>query len=272
MRTQLTVRALAAVALIALPSMAAAQVQQWTPSRDPLAVWSVPQWPGPDMRMPIPMQARGLPLPTIGLPLPPTTIVPATPRGRTQHSQMPSGSPHGRPHWNGQQVYGQQVYGQQFYGPQVYATIPLFYMTPIVDAVQHALPPPAAPPEPAKGSVALVVQPGSAQVRVDGYYVGTADEFDGTQRTLMLDAGPHTIELSENGFEAMRFQVMADARQPIVYRRELSRVASPSVPPAAADWKPSPMWTVPGCYIGNVPPKEAGLPATCDPARGVRIR
>ena len=105
---------------------------------------------------------------------------------------------------------------------------------------------------------------------MDGYYVGTADEFDGNPRTLMLDAGPHTIELSENGFEPMRFQVMADASQPIVYRRELSQAAPPPPPPPAAE--PSPMWVVPGCYIGNVPPEEAGLPATCDPARAVRLR
>ena len=70
-----------------------------------------------------------------------------------------------------------------------------------------------------------MVEPGSAQVFVDGSYVGTADEFDGTRRTLMLDPGAHSIELSESGYETMRFQVMPDASQPIVYRRALTRVA-----------------------------------------------
>ncbi len=256
-----------ALAMIASPAGVSAQVQQRTPSRDPLPSMAIPQWPNPSMRQAIPMPTIGLPLPTIGLPLPPTTLVPPVQAQRPVHMRPSAGQHYGR-RYNGQHP--------QIYGPQIYPTLPfLYYMTPIVDARQHALPPPVAPPQPTKGSVAFVVQPGSAEVRVDGYYVGTADEFDGTRRTLMLDPGPHTIELSETGYETMRFQVMADASQPIVYRRELTRVAPPQSPPtpqAQADWKPSPMWVVPGCYMGNVPPKEAGLPASCDAAKGVRVR
>jgi hypothetical protein len=264
-----------ALVLVALPAVAAAQAQQWIISRDPLPSMGVPQLPGPPRL--VPLAPSGMPMPTLGLPLPPITRippaiarVPPVPASRPVHRNF-QGQYRGRTHTYG---YNQQVYGPMVYGPTVYASIPLYYTTPIVDAVQRALPPPAAPPEASKGSVALVVEPGTAQVLVDGYYVGTADDFDGTRRTLMLDAGAHNVEISESGYETMRFQVLANASQPIVYRRQLTRTVppSPAPAPAAAEWKPSPMWAVPGCYLGNVPPKEAGLPASCDASKGVRIR
>jgi hypothetical protein len=31
-------------------------------------------------------------------------------------------------------------------------------------------------------------------------------------------------------------------------------------------------YLVPGCYMGNVPPEEANLPATCDLARAVSFQ
>jgi hypothetical protein len=31
-------------------------------------------------------------------------------------------------------------------------------------------------------------------------------------------------------------------------------------------------YIVPGCYIGNVPPQDAGLPASCDLSRTITIQ
>jgi hypothetical protein len=143
-----------------------------------------------------------------------------------------------------------------------------------------ALPPMApAPPRvaeplpveaPAKGSLILRVQPGSAQVWVDGYYVGSADDFDGSPRTLALDAGPHTIELDEPAHETVRFEVKTVSNEPIIYRRALTRVSI--AVPAPIPSTSTPVFLIPGCYLGNVPPKDAGLPATCDLSRAVRLR
>lgn len=123
---------------------------------------------------------------------------------------------------------------------------------------------------PAKGSLILRVQPGSAQVWVDGYYAGSADDFSGSPRTLALDAGPHTIELDEPAHETVRFEVKTVSNEPIIYRRALTRVSI--APPAPIPSTSTPVYLIPGCYLGNVPPKDADLPATCDPSRAVRLR
>jgi hypothetical protein len=34
---------------------------------------------------------------------------------------------------------------------------------------------------------------------------------------------------------------------------------------------PTTFYFIPGCYAGNVPPKDAGLPATCDQTRVITI-
>jgi hypothetical protein len=207
-------------------------VPQWTPSRDPLPTWSVPQ------------------LPSIGLPLPPIGPPPARPRGNDHHP---------RRQWNDR--------------TPAYAGWPLMlYMAwppPMPAAPRGAEP---APPveAPAKGSLVLRVQPGTAQVWVDGYYAGSADDFNGSPRTLALEAGPHTIELDEPAHETVRFDVRTVSNEPIVYRRELTRVSV--APPAPIPSTSTPVYLIPGCYLGNVPPKDAELPATCDPSRAVRLR
>ena len=127
-------------------------VPQWTPSRDPLPTWSVPQ------------------LPSIGLPLPPIGPAPARPRVNVNEH-------HGRRQWND--------------GRPVYPGWPvMFYMAlpPMAPAPPRVAEPLPVEAPPAKGSLILRVQPGSAQVWVDGYYAGSADDFSGSPRTLALDA------------------------------------------------------------------------------------
>jgi hypothetical protein len=202
--------------------------------------WSVPQWtPSRD-----PLPTWSVPqLPSIGLPLPPIGPRPVRERANEHHP---------RRQWN----------------PV------MFYMLAWPPPVPT--PPPAAQPEvvvvqpPAKGSVIFRVQPGSAQVWVDGYYAGSADDFNGSPRTLALDVGPHTIELDEPAHETVRFDVRTVSNEPIVYRRELTRVSV--APPAPIPSTSTPVYLIPGCYLGNVPPKDAELPATCDPSRAVRLR
>ena len=130
-------------------------------------------------------------------------------------------------------------------------------------------------PAPApKGSLLLQVQPARAQVFVDGYYAGTADDFDGNPGALVLDTGAHIIELDDPAYDTVRFDVRIDANQSIVYRRELVALAPAITAPSSSpnNSAPTPMYSIPGCYLGNVPPKDAGLPATCDPSRVIRLK
>jgi hypothetical protein len=217
------------VALIAFAGPVFAQmptpwsVPQWTPSRDPLPTWSVPQ------------------LPSIGLPLPPIGPPPARSHVNDHHP---------RRQWNPVMFY-------------------MLAWPPPVPAPPRVAEP-VAVEAPARGSLIFRVQPGSAQVWVDGYYAGSADDFNGSPRTLALDAGPHTIELDEPAHETVRFDVKTVSNEPIVYRRELARVSV--VPPAPLPSTSTPVYLIPGCYLGNVPPKDAELPASCDPSRAVRLR
>jgi hypothetical protein len=181
--------------------------------------------------------------PSIGLPLPPIGPPPARTRVNEHHP---------RRQWNPVMFY--------------MLAWPLPVTVPPRAAEPELLP---APP-PAKGSLIFRVQPGSAQVWVDGYYAGSADDFNGSPRTLALDAGPHTIELDEPAHETVRFEVKTVSNEPIVYRRELTRVSV--APPAPIPSTSTPVYLIPGCYLGNVPPKDAELPATCDPSRAVRLR
>jgi hypothetical protein len=135
---------------------------------------------------------------------------------------------------------------------------------------------PPSPPEPAvidkrpaTGTLNLEVQPGTAQVFIDGYYVGTPDDFNTGRGDLVVEAGPHNVELNASGYEPVSFDVRIAPNQSIVYRRVLKPIEELTPPPAPIPATPRPVYVIPGCYLGNVPPIEAGLPSTCDLSRAI---
>jgi len=71
------------------------------------------------------------------------------------------------------------------------------------------------------GSVRLKVKPRDAEVLVDGYYVGTVDDFDGTFQSLKLNPGPASIEVRAPGFEALRLDVMVLVGRKITYEENM---------------------------------------------------
>jgi hypothetical protein len=76
------------------------------------------------------------------------------------------------------------------------------------------------------GSVRLQVKPREAAVSVDGYYVGTVNDFDGVFQHLDLEAGPHRIDIYAPGFAPLTFEVRIDSSRTITYRGDL-RFAQP---------------------------------------------
>ena len=56
------------------------------------------------------------------------------------------------------------------------------------------------------------MKPRETQVFVDGYYVGVADDFDGSWQRLRVEAGEHELELYLEGHKT--------ARQKVLFRRE----------------------------------------------------
>ncbi len=74
------------------------------------------------------------------------------------------------------------------------------------------------------GSLRLRVKPRDAQVLVDGYFVGTVDDFDGVFQRLHVDAGSHRVELRAPGFAPVEFEVMITPGETITYKGDMRGV------------------------------------------------
>jgi hypothetical protein len=126
------------------------------------------------------------------------------------------------------------------------------------------------PPPELRGGLVLMTVPDSAQVFVDGFYVGLAEEFGAQGRPMSITAGVHRIELRAPGYETLSFSVVIDPHQIMRYRGDMTRLSST---PAAAMAPPGPApqapaaaknyYVIPKCYAGDKPPKRP-LPSGCD--------
>jgi hypothetical protein len=233
---------LAAIVMLGLPALAAAQTAA-------PAAGSVP-----------PLPTIGLPLPPIGIPHPPTGLpAPDAPQRRGAATRPPAQAR--RPHGPGRAVVPVYVY------PYPY------------DLSAGVLPPQPSDastrPQPLPGRLLFdAAFGGGEQLYVDGFYVGTLSDF---ANGVELEAGPHAIEIRQPGVDALSFAVNLAPGQATSYRGalkataarpETSVVTAPPLVPA----RPMVGYIVPGCYIGNVPPEDAGLPASCDLSRTITIK
>jgi hypothetical protein len=117
--------------------------------------------------------------------------------------------------------------------------------------------------------VRLDVEPaGNQQVYVDGFYVGTPEDF---AAGLEIEPGPHALEIRRAGYDALHTSINVVSGRSITYRGTLTKTIEPASPdaglpsaPAQPSAAPMTSYIVPGCYVGNVPPEDAGLPARCD--------
>ncbi len=74
------------------------------------------------------------------------------------------------------------------------------------------------------GNVRLLVEPSTAQVYVDGYYVGTVEDFNHSLAGMNIEAGPHRIEFRAPGYETLTLDVKIESRRTITYRGSLPPV------------------------------------------------
>jgi hypothetical protein len=125
-------------------------------------------------------------------------------------------------------------------------------------------------PVPPPGYLVFRVQPASAEVYVDGYYIGTVADLAAGRA---LPEGPYRLELRASGFDTVTTDVRILAGETITFNRFLTRtpVAPPPtvarvVPPAPA----KPFYVIRGCYAGSTHPKDVKLPAGCD-VKNVRV-
>jgi hypothetical protein len=119
-----------------------------------------------------------------------------------------------------------------------------------------------APQARASGWLRLAVTPTNAQVFVDAYYVGTVDDVN-AKRELQLEAGPHRLKLIAPQHETLAVDVQIAINETLTYRGALE--PAPPLPPAPRTAGAStPMYLIPNCYLGNVPPRANRLPSGCD--------
>ena len=75
-----------------------------------------------------------------------------------------------------------------------------------------------------EGRLRLKVQPSEAEVFVDGYYAGIVDEFDNMFQHLSIETGPHRIEVRQDGYEPLTFEVRILPDRTVTYRGEMKRI------------------------------------------------
>jgi hypothetical protein len=75
-----------------------------------------------------------------------------------------------------------------------------------------------------EGSLRLKIKPREASVFVDGYYVGTVDDFDGMFQKLHIEAGPHRVEIRAPGYETLTFEVRLVPDHTTTYTGELKKI------------------------------------------------
>lgn len=265
-------RQLIALLLLA-PGLAAAQSVR--PVADPSQTPTLP--------------AIGLSLAPIGLPLPHIGLPPANPTPTQSPPAPAKGVERGDGHRRRGRTSPAVVYVVPGYGwgTPFGTTMPGAVTSSAPVASAAVATPVVVPSSVATGTLRLDLQPPPAgQLFVEGAYVGTLDEL-GSELTFA--AGTHRLEIRERGYEPFLLAVRIDAGRNLVYRGALTKLADPSALPdsparaapaapasAALASPPSPspvahklFYFIPGCYLGDVPPKDAGLPATCDQTRAV---
>jgi hypothetical protein len=75
-----------------------------------------------------------------------------------------------------------------------------------------------------QGKIRLKVKPRNAKVYVDGYFVGTVDEFDGAFQKLTLNGGRHRVEIKADGYETADFDVLITPDETVTYQGELKKL------------------------------------------------
>jgi hypothetical protein len=236
------------------------------------------QWAAP-VSQTIPLPSIGLPLPRIGLPLAPIGI-PRTidrqpgPPATGPHVRLPGRSDHGRR--GGRSGRSSTVYvvpgyawGFPYYaGPS--SPVPSYDVPPRVERDREER---SREEKRQTGTLRIdVTIARDSQVFVDGYFAGTLDDVAGE---LELAPGPHRIELRAGGYKDFAFDVLITAERAITYRGTpepqagITTAVPAATAPPAPQRQPGPatVYFIPGCYLGNVPPKDAGLPASCDQSR-----
>ena len=76
------------------------------------------------------------------------------------------------------------------------------------------------------GSLRLQVTPRDTEVFIDGYFAGTADDFDGTFQRLNVDPGDHAIELFHPQRRSVRQEIYLQPDKTFTMKLDMSPLAA----------------------------------------------
>lgn len=155
--------------------------------------------------------------------------------GYPYYSPFYWGSYHGSPFWG---PYGYWPPPYAFYGAYDYAS-----------------------------DVRILATPREAEVYVDGYLVGTVDDFDGWSQRLRIQPGEHEIELYLEGYRSVRQKMLFRPGETYKVRAALEKLAPgdepagrPTPTPGAATPAPDPRYPAPPDR-GYPPPPPSTSPS-----------
>ena len=111
----------------------------------------------------------------------------------------------------------------------------------------------------AAGYLRIDVEPDTAQVYVDGFYVGTVADLRREGRAF--DVGPHRVEIRADGYEPQTVELRIRANDTLVYRGTLSKREQRTEQRVAAT--PKTFYVIPRCYAGTSRPRAEQLPQGC---------
>ena len=81
-------------------------------------------------------------------------------------------------------------------------------------------------------SVRLQIAPREAEVYVDGYLVGTVDNFDGFSQRLRLQPGEHAIDIYHEGYRTLREVMLFRPGESYKIKKEMEKVQPGDPAPA----------------------------------------
>jgi len=110
------------------------------------------------------------------------------------------------------------------------------------------------------GYLRIDVEPDTAQVYVDNFYVGTVADF--RRGGQVFDVGPHRVEIRADGYEPQSVELRIRANDTLTYRGTLTKREQRAAlrSPAAA---PKTFYVIPRCYAGDSKPRADQLPPGC---------
>lgn len=129
-----------------------------------------------------------------------------------------------------------------FYGPPVYYAEPY---GPVRLVPPHI------------GAVELHVHPWKATVTIDGRVYGEARDFNASYDPLWLDAGPHSLELSREGYKTLR--VPLEVRPGGQYSLHYSLDEGDGIDPRSVAIPARPASSGPGRLLIHVAPPDAAV-------------